>query len=551
MKTIMNTRIYLKGLILTLMAVFVVSCGEDFLTVVPREHLSAETVFSDASGGDLFLSDIYNNLPDQETLNSSGVGYDSFEMFGDNAVARYDWCVSWNVGISRDYGPNNTGFLYAHGYPSIPFYYPRMMESIRKCNVFIKNVNDHASNFTDDWKTKRLAEARFLRAYFYHMAWMAYGGLPIITVPLDRNTMGDDIFVARSSFQETFEFITGELGEIAPDLPNEIGGGHATRGAALALKGWCELFAGRYDLAAVTNLQVMNLGVYNLYPDFGDLFMEEANNSVESIFAYQHVPGNKTSQRSMLFGPIGEYNGWGFMQPTQNLVEQYRMAASGLPIGEDPSYNAQNPYVGREERFYQSIIYNGSTFSGKTYNMIDLYDPGSSLWTGYYRRKGIMEPLELGQEGYNFMYFRFAEVLLSYAEAKIELDQIDDTVIDAIDRVRDRGGLPSLEDTYNKTSFTQAELRPIVRTERRIELAFEGKRYWDLIRWREAEVVLNQPIRGINYESGNYVEKNVHSMSFDASKNYLFPMDQGWIDTNPKWQEQNTSEFTQGQNPGY
>ena len=97
----------------------------------------------------------------------------------------------------------------------------------------------------------------------------------------------------------------------------------------------------------------------------------------------------------------------------------------------------------------------------------------------------------------------------------------------------------------------QAELRDVVRTERRIELAFEGKRYWDLIRWREAERLLNLPVRGISYENGRYVEKNVHAMKFDASKNYLFPMDQSWIDINPRWQEQTTGEFNRGQNPGY
>lgn len=547
----MKTNIFLIGLSLLSVTVLTTSCGEDFLTVVSQEQLDSEVVFSDSSGGDLFLSDIYNNLPDQETLNSDGFGYDSFEMFGDNAVARYDWCVSWNIGIARDYGPNNTSFLYAHGYPSIPFYYPRMMTNIRKCNVFIKQIEDHRENYPEEWLIKRKAEARFLRAYFYHLAWMAYGGLPIITIPLDRNTQGDDIFYPRSTFEKTFEFITKELAECAQDLPNEVGAGHATRGAALTLKGWCELFAGRYDLAAATNLEVMKLDVYDLYQGgYGALFTEQANNCEESIFAYQHVPGNKISQRSMLFGPIGAYNGWGFMQPTQNLVEEYRMA-SGLPISEDPSFDPQNPYEGREKRFYESIIYHKCTFSGKVYEAQDLYDPASNFYTGYFRRKGIAEPLNLGQEGYNFFFFRYAEVLLSYAEAKIELNEIDDSVLEAIDRVRNRGELPSLEETYGKTTFSQDELRTIVRTERRIELAFEGKRYWDLIRWREAERLLNMPVRGISYENGAYVEKTVHSMKFDASKNYLFPMDQAWIDLNPKWQEQNTGEFVHGQNPGY
>lgn len=538
----MKTNIFLKGL-LAAMLFLSASCGEDFLTVVPQDQLDSEAVFSDSSGGDLFLSDIYNNLPDQETLNADGFGYDSFEMFGDNAVARYDWCVSWNIGIARDYGPNNTGFLYAHGYPSIPFYYPRMMANIRKCNVFIKQVEDHKANFPADWIQKRVAEARFLRAYFYHQAWMAYGGLPIITVPLDRNTQGDAIFYPRATSEETFEFITRELGECAADLPNEVGAGHATQGAALTLKGWCELFAQRYDLAAATNWQVMQLGVYDLYKEgYNALFTEKANNCAESIFAYQHVPGNKISQRSMLFGPIGAYNGWGFMQPTQNLVEEFRMA-SGLPTGEDGSFDPQNPYVGREPRFYESIIYHKSTFSGKVYEINDLYDPASNLYTGYFRRKGISEPLNLGQEGYNFMFFRFAEVLLSYAEAKIELNEIDDTVLDAMNQVRARAYKAAVTATSDYPAITetaQDKLRTILRIERRMEFAFENLRLYDIWRWRIAEKVLNRPWIGLPKKDEKlqraYIDNNmwfhgaVPEIDEDGCMDFMAPVAKGAAD---------------------
>jgi len=544
----MKKKFHLYSGTLVLGLLLLCSCSADFLNITPNEQLSDESVFADKSGGDLFLNDVYNNLPDHETINAAA--YDSFECFGDNAVDKFTWSVTWNMGISRNYGPS-AGSLYNHGFPAIPFHYPTIFAKIRKCNVFIKNVEDKIGNFPEEWTTTRLAEARFLRAYFYHLAWMAYGGLPIIKSPLDRNTQGDKIFYPRSTFSETFDFITGELGECAADLPNEVGNGRATRGAALTLKGWCEMFARRYDLAAVTNKQVMDLGVYDLFPNYNGQFFEQNNNNVESIFAYQHVPGNKTSQRSMLFGPMGEYNGWGCMQPTQNLVDDYRMK-NGLPITDPNSgYVDQDPYANREDRFYQSIIYNNTVFSGKSYPMHELYNPAIDAQTGYQRRKGIMEPLNLGQEGYNFIYFRFAEVLLSYAEAKIELDQIDESVLTAINRVRVRGILPTLQDTYGKATFSQDELRTIVRNERRIELAFEVKRYWDLIRWRTAEVVLNQPIMGINYENGRYVRKEVHSMSFDASKHYLFPMDQSWIDLNPEWKKQNNAEFKNGQNPGY
>ena len=534
-----------KIVYILLLCLPMLSC-QDASSLMDKEDvgdLYEKDVFRSGTYARYFVNDIYYNII-STGYGVSGWGGAYMDCATDNGEARplNSAAHRYNTG-NWNAADNPLGFIWTNSYAQI-----------RACNKFLENYHliEEESGITTRLDIEYLrAQVIFLRAYFYHQAWMAYGGLPIITVPLDRNTQGDAIFYPRATSEETFEFITRELGECAADLPNEVGAGHATQGAALTLKGWCELFAQRYDLAAATNWQVMQLGVYDLYKEgYNALFTEKANNCAESIFAYQHVPGNKISQRSMLFGPIGAYNGWGFMQPTQNLVEEFRMA-SGLPTGEDGSFDPQNPYVGREPRFYESIIYHKSTFSGKVYEINDLYDPASNLYTGYFRRKGISEPLNLGQEGYNFMFFRFAEVLLSYAEAKIELNEIDDTVLDAIDRVRRRGGLPSLEETYGKTTFMQAELRDVVRTERRIELAFEGKRYWDLIRWREAERLLNLPVRGISYENGRYVEKNVHAMKFDASKNYLFPMDQSWIDINPRWQEQTTGEFNRGQNPGY
>lgn len=547
----MNKYRYLKNLILVSFLIVTYSCNEAFLEVVPTTQLSAETVFADKSGADLFLYDVYNGLPDAEAM--PGYNYDSFESWGDNAVCKFNWSISTQKGIARDYGANNYNpGLYNHDYPALPFIYDKMFVRIRKCNVFIKNVTENTANFPAEWSKPRLAEARFLRAYYYHQAWMAYGGLPIITEPLDRIAQGDEIYYPRATFEETFKFITNELGACANELPNEVGTGRATKGAALTLKGWCELFAKRYDLAAATNKQVMDLGVYDLFPDYNKQFFAENNNNTESIFAYQHITGTKPSGRSMLFGPSGAYNAWGAMQATQNLVDDYQMS-NGLPISDPNSgFDPNQPYLNRESRFYQSIIYDKAVFAGKTYSISELYDPARENQTGYFRRKGISEAILLNsQEGSNFVYFRYAEVLLNYAEAKIELNQIDATVVGAINKVRNRAGLPSLEDTYKKSSFTQSELRTIARTERRIELAFEVKRYWDLIRWKTAEVVLNQPVYGINFVGGKYVKVIAHSMQFNASKNYLFPIYQPWIDSNPIWKTQTNAEMTNGQNPGY
>lgn len=547
-----------------LLACLLFACRKDYLEITPKDQLSAETIFSDAAGGDLFMNDIYNGLPDAD---AGSYNYDPMENYGDNAVSGYQWSMSWQLSIARNYGASslNPG-LYNHDYPAIPFMYDKMYVRIRKCNLFIQQVSERAADFDEAWVKQRMAEARFLRAFYYHEAWMAYGGVPLITEPLNRVTQGDDIFKPRNTAAETYQFIVDELAAAATDLPAGKSTGRATKGAALALKGWVELFAGKYDAAAATNGQIINeMGngsPYDLFPDYNALFLAENNNNQESIFAYQHSLPLRASSKSTYWGPKGEYGGWAQMQPTQGMVDAYAMD-NGLPITDPASgYDKDHPYESREPRFYQSIIYNGSTFAGKTFDMKKggefALNPGAENNTGYYRRKGVDERLK-GQtnlDGANYIFFRYAEVLLSFAEASIELGQTGQPVTDAIDKVRLRAGLPTLMDTYHRT-LNQQELRDIVRRERRVELAFENKRYWDLIRWRTAETVLNQPVYGVEITGqGNALQYNtkvlVHNKQF-FSKNYLFPIFQGWIDANPVIKAQNGGEdgWANGQNPGY
>src|SRR5690606_25881817 len=183
-------------------------------------------------------------------------------------------------------------------------------------------------------------------------------------------------------------------------------------------------------------------------------------------------------------------------------------------------------------------------------------NPAAENNTGYFRRKGIDASLvgNLHKDGANYIYFRYAEALLNYAEASIEAGDVSQPVIDAIDQVRLRGGIPSLQDTYGR-ELDREELREIVRRERRVELAFENKRWWDLIRWRTADVVLNQPIYGVDtrQQGGQWVYDTravVHTQEC-SERNYLFPIFQGWIDSNPKTKAQNGPEWVNGQNPGY
>jgi hypothetical protein len=550
-------KIKFSAIIFLLLLVIVSSCKKQFvdqLNVNPRDRLTDASVWTDKGTADVFLNDVYGQLPDGNNW------YDPFDNWSDNSICGYSWVLSRNIAQEASYTPSTVAF-----WGTLNLDWLTLYTNIRKTNVFIKNVT--ASTLPEDFKKQRLAEAKFLRAYFYHWAWMAYGGVPIITEPLDLSTQGENIFKERGTFDETFAQIISDLVDAANDLGTTNDPGRATKGAALALKGWCELFARKYSDAASTNktiIETMGNGiVYDLFSNYGSLFLPEGNNNKEGIFYRQYIPrvlgGRNEGYNGTTFTKGGAETSWGGVNPTQELIDDYSMD-NGLPITDPASgYNPQKPYKNREKRFYESIVYDGSFWYNDTIytrqgigspNEIDLSDKDDASQTGYYLRKGCNDKITLGSDnwdgasgGQNYYYFRYAEVLLNYAEAQNEAVGPDASVYDAINKVRARVALPPLS-----AGFSQTQMRTAIRRERRVELAFENKRWWDLIRWRTAEINLNMPEHGISIKAGtggNLIYTPVPavggSRKFDASKNYLFPIPQGPIDQNSKLV----------QNPGY
>lgn len=547
----------LSGLLLIVSMMGSYSCKKSLdssLGVLPHDRLTDATVWTDEGTADLFLNDIYGQLPDGNNW------YDPFDNWSDNSICAFGWPNSRNEAQQANFTPSTLTF----GDLLNVFDWGTNYNLVRKTNLFIAKVT--ASGLSEDYKKKRIAEARFLRAYFYHLLWMSYGGIPVITVPLSVSSQGDSIFYARNSFDETFKFITDELGSIAIDLPETNDPGRATTGAALTLKGWCELFAHKYTDAAATNRQIIDsLGngkVYDLFPDYGTLFLPEGNANKEGIFYRQYIPrvkgGRYEGTNAATFTKGGAETSWGGVDPTQELVDDYEMD-NGLPISDPTSgYNAQNPYVRREKRFYQSIVYDSSFwYDGIIFtrqgigspNEIDLSDHNDATQTGYYLRKRCNDKITLGSDnwdgftgGQNYYYFRYAEVLLNYAEAQNEAAGPDPSVYDAINKVRARAALPPLPD-----GLSQDAMRIDIRRERRIELAFEDKRWWDLIRWNIAHINLNKQLHGIAITGSGANLKYTPvttpggNRKFDAAKNYLFPIPQAALDQNKKLT----------QNPGY
>lgn len=536
--------------LLLLMVLILQSCSDDALDVEPRDRFADATVWTDQGTSDLFLNDIYAQLPDGNNW------YDPISNWSDNSICGFAWPSSRNILKQSLQNPTNNP---SNDVGNIIGWVSRF-SVIRKCNIFIQEVT--ASDLSEEYKTMRLAEARFLRAYNYHLLWMAYGGVPIITIPLDRLSQGDDIFYARSTSEETLQFITDELAGIYPDLQEVPETGRASKGAAMALKGWCELFAGNWVEAAASNKTIIDDLNYELHPDYQGLFLLGAGDAnTEGIFYREYFPTDRGGRLDGVIGPTftagGAETSWGGVNPTQDLVDDYAMD-NGLPISDASSgYNPQDPYVNREPRFYQSIVFDNTFFYNDTIRMvegsknaIDLTDKDDATQTGYYMRKRLDDGLVLGAanwDGYtsyqNYNYFRFGEVLLSFAEAQNEAVGPDGLVYQAVNRIRERAGIPELT-----AGLSQSDMRTAIRRERRIELAFEDKRFWDLIRWRIAEININRPLKGvqITMDGGGALQYEIVNATggdrvFNASKNYLFPIPEGVLEQNKKLE----------QNPGY
>ncbi|RRB02683.1 RagB/SusD family nutrient uptake outer membrane protein [Larkinella rosea] len=532
-----NTRI-----VLLILALGIFSC-KDFLQVDPKDQIADTAVWTDTGTADLFLNNVYSGIAGPFN------GFDPWENFTDNAMNGVNGLPSRVLYSPSVYTASNAPNWWGQ------------YANIRRANLFIEKVT--ASTFPDTWKKPKIAEARFLRAYFYQLLWTAHGGVPIITNTLNQNAQGDAIFRARNTDEETYKFIVDECAAIVDDLPLKAEAGRVSKASALTLKGFCELFwasplknttndKARWALAAATNKKVIDLGSHSLFANYETQFYEDNNNNVEVIFAKQYLGGTALgSGKEGLWGPWmvgGVQKAYGGVDPTQELVDEYSMA-NGLPITDPASgYDPQNPYVNREKRFYQSIVYDGSTWVGAemvmkqgvgSRNATDLSNTNEATNTGYYLRKTLNPKYTVNGNNLlnsgSFIIYRYAEVLLSYAEAQNEAVGPDASVYTAVNQVRARSELPAL-----KTGLTQAEMKVIIQRERRVELAFEERRWFDLMRLKLAEKNLNGTLHAMKIElvGGKPVYTVIPApeggKTFFANKNYLLPIPQSAMNQNTK-----------------
>lgn len=518
------------------------SCNKDFLDRESKTTIAEEKIFNDPALIQLFVNNMYADVPSFD--------HDLYDNITDES--RNFWGgAPRNIVQGQWFADNNPMDYWAYN-------------AVRRTNMFLAKVDD--SVLEGEEKSSLTGQVKFLRAKLYFDMVKRYGGVPIITEP---QGLDDDLFVKRSTTDESFAFIIKEMEEAIDLLPETYGDrsvdvGKINKHAAKAFLGRIWLFwasplynpdnkAERWEAAAAINKEVIESNVYRLHDNFRRIMLDK--NNEEEIFSVQFLktlrehgwdswamPDSRSRQDASRRSPV------------QELVDAFEMK-NGKSIDDPTSgYNPADPYINRDPRFDATLIVNGSVFGFQgmpVYTYVGGEDginiPYQTV-TGYLMRKGTDETNQdyYGGSGsdQNWIELRFAEVLLNYAEAKNEsLAAPDPGVYEAVEKIRERAGLSPYQ---LPAGLTKEQMREKIRHERYIELSFEQKRYWDLRRWKTAVSVLNGKQFGAMYitkhDNGSYTYevKPVDGVPcVFQEKMYFMPIPQRELEKNPNLEQNN------------
>ena len=553
--------------LITSILIFSIGCKKDFLNTKIDTYVTPATVVTDRGTLFSFANSIYGSLQ----YGYSSIDNNLFAAVSDEAqqTAASSNALVFNQGVINASNSPDGGI------------YKTYYDGIRACNFFLtyalngdtllrlnRDVITDSVGFKNDKQNLAwyVAEAHVAKAYYYAELIKRFGGVPIIPLTLQQSST-DSLLIGKTSYDSVVAYIVSEIDNNKANLQLNwktsaytANDGRFSLGSALALKARVLLYAAsplhnptndvtKWQNAAAAAYAVIStpgLG-YALYGSgYGNYFI--GNNSLgstETIFAIRR-PANNTIETQNY--PISTPGGNSGVCPTDNLVSDYEW------IG---AVNPTNPYANRDPRLAASIVTNGSTWNSRVIDQSaggtdDMAKPNTSK-TGYYLKKFLTDNLNLVQGGTasnQWVAYRYAEILLDYAEAMNEAYGPDNnngytlTARQALMLVRNRAStfLPSVVAVTSKDAF-----RTVLKHERRIELAFEDHRYWDLLRWQDANTVLNKPIMGVKptlVSAGvwSYQPITVASRTFTAPANYYYPFLRADIVN---------SQGTLTQNPGY
>jgi hypothetical protein len=491
------------------------ACKKNFLTTTPTDRLTTSSITSDTSLFEAYVINRY--LGEQIGVNEGegsppgfgrGFEYAMASSVTDESMYNTD-NGSWLIEQGQ-MAANNTGFLGT--------LWARSYAGIRDCNYALSLLAN--INMSQAHKNRLIGELEFIRAYRYQDLIRNYGGVVLIgdqVSELTDNLQNPALF-KRATIAESIAYATAQLDDAAAKLPLNNSAtwalGRATEGAALALKSRLLLYAasplyaaGTWQAAAAAAKAVMDLGKYSLSQNgYGQLFLSPNDNEIifERLFV---VNTARHVCLEIANGPNG-YDGWAGNTPYQNLVDAYQMSNGKAITDPTSGYDPQNPYVNRDPRFYATILYNGAPYRNST---VQVFIPGGkdsnqgpSNWnasqTGYYLKKFMNDSYPIDNPwsvagGQPWIYMRYAEILLNYAEAQNEASGPDATVYAAINSIRAR---PSVNMPALPAGLSQTDMRTAIQNERQIELAFEEHRFYDVRRWKIATQTENVPAYGIS-----------------------------------------------------
>jgi len=483
--------------------------------LIPQDRIAEEKVWADPNSAELYVSGIYAEFKKFQFGQFPNLGYDNaMDALADGMKFTSNTAGNGTVNIlvsnSNQFSSASVGLNYwASGY-----------ERIRRINEMINGINTKSS-LSDAQKQVYEAEGRFVRAYAYFWLVKIHGSV-ILFKSMDQYIEKDH---ERSSEEAVYDFILEDLQYAVDHLPLNNLAGRATQGAAYTLMARVGLYAGsiaKYDLkqfnqdpltgisqarsaeyfkksadAAQKVIDMANGGLYALDDNFASIFTNK--NTKEAIFRVDFAAPDVTHQYDLGYAPPRDAPGNTLVYgvPTAELVNEFEMA-DGSKFSWQDAAQAAAPYTNREPRFYATILYNGATWKGRTLNTsttdaIEGFttfgasgDPKRTV-TGYYVRK-MLDPTNTtfvqNKSTQSWIEMRYAEVLLIMAEAKAQLGDFASATT-YINQLRQKRGLNALSLANNNQAMAAVE------HERKVELAFEGHRFWDLRRWRKAHLLLD------------------------------------------------------------
>lgn len=526
-------------------AICTASCSKDFLNKKPLDFISPDNYLTNEAQSKILLNGVYNCL---DFIGSTNENQRMFPLALETTTDDVFDSQPWHNTTEWARGQGNANSPWAQWKWSLNY------QGVARANVFLTGMA--AATFSSSNIERYKAEAKFLRAWYYNDLALYYGGVPLILSPGDLNNS----LPSRNTKAEVVAQVLKDLDEAIPHLPVKYTAdedrGRITKGAALGLKARVLLYNSQWEGAATAAKAVMDLGVYSLFPDYQGLFLERnESNASQEIMMQVYYTGDVMP--SYIFNPLGVYPAFA---PTLQLVNTYYMQ-NGLPIDHAQSgYDPANPHMNRDPRLNASIFYPGCRYVNY---IIKSPDPTVSkdsilipVWllneSGFRAKKHFDGTLlNIEKEGRNKYLMRYAEILLTYAEAQNEWNG-PQGAYDAIDDLRERVGMTTL--TAAMPGLSKDDMRKVIRNERRVEMAFEGLRWADIRRWKIAEEVMTDaqgydnsklktyPGDGMGTTPNwQYVPIVIDRRVFNAGRDYLWPIPQNEMNANRNMV----------QNPGY